>query len=141
MLDQLTTSEGTLVLVSRGAALEAVADVSHPDLLLWARGPAERRVYGRTPDARGVLLDGDDEPAHARRLGAEFRERGRFDADLAAALGALDEIQLPFSDAALVARVAAVLGRERRFRRGDVALRDLREPLGALRLAKSSDAV
>lgn len=137
-LEELGTNEGALYLAGEGAALTELTGLSGGDLILWVRGH-DRRLYGPVVSAEERMWDGvETTEEKAARFGLEARSVADFDADLGSALMTLDEIHFPFGAASFAARVLALVGRKRRFRAGDVVLRDLRDRLGLMRACKTS---
>lgn len=130
--------ERSLVLVPSGEVFGEVAGFDGEGMILWIRGET-RRLYGERAAEGAKLWDGAlgaDERAREARF--EFRERAAFAADFAAALSSLDEIHVPFSEAAFAASVVGSIAGERRFRRGGIALRDFRHRLGERKLRKTA---
>lgn len=137
-LEELGTNEETLYLAGEGAALNELTGLAGGDLILWVRG-RDRRLYGPVVGAEERMWDGvETTEEKAARFGLEARSVTDFDADLASALMTLDEIHFPFGAASFASRVLALVGRKRRFRAGDVVLRDLRDRLGQMRACKTS---
>lgn len=140
MLVRLTVNDETLLLAGSGLSLEELTGFDG-DFVLWIRG-SDRRLYGPTVSEEERLWDGiESTEEKAARLGLTARAREDFEKDLSASLLSLREIRFPFMDAGFAAAVLRIVGQKRRFRKGDVVLRDLRESLGLLRARKSASEI
>lgn len=134
-------SERTLILAANGDTQRELLGFTAPELIVWERGN-ERRLYGRSlSDHDRVWGETADVESYARANGYEFHETANFKRDFARTLAAIEDLQIPFGESAFAADVLSLLSGDRRFRRGAVALKDLRHRLGEIKLRKTREDI